>query len=249
MARSKMDKMERNLAAGIRLRQSAKEVWAERRAKSQDAQFAMAIANWVPSEELARGINKVLTQQIKRREVLIKFAENWHGELQKLGFKAVWRHCQRYSIIFSLEDARDAIAEAVANLFEEGKLAASLEQNKLSLEREKKIMFCWDAIHAYRRYIHPGKKQSDVALDVILGMEEFYQWRPAGPEEELNWVELKESLRQTLSNTDYAACHLLLQGYSKGSCPLAQSGQKDPAKRARSITCREAAKNPKMSRI
>jgi hypothetical protein len=215
MAKVKLDKMERNLAAGERIREASKRIWDERRKKSQDAQFAWTIANWVPSEELARGINKVI--EAKKKELPpIQFAKNWHGELQRLGFKAIWRHCQRYSIIFSLEDARDAIAEAVANLFEEGKLQASLEQNKLSLEREKKIMFCWDAIHAYRRYIHPGKKQSDVALDVILGMEEFYQWRPAGPEAELSWIELKESLRQTLTRTDYAACHLILQGYSKG---------------------------------
>lgn len=213
---NKVDREERILNAASMLRESAKRIWDERRAKNQDAQFAWTIANWVPSEELARGINKVLDASKRKKELPVQFAENWHGELQRLGFKAIWRHCQRYGVAFSIEDVRDAIAEAVASLWEEGKLQASLEQNKLSLEREKKIMFCWDAIHAYRRYIHPGKKQSEITLDVILGMEEFYQWRPAGPEEELNWVELKESLRQTLSNMDYAACHLILQGYSKG---------------------------------
>lgn len=211
----KVNKEERCFHAAVKIREAAKEVWAERRRKSQDAQFAWAIANWVPSEELARGINKVLDASKRKKELPVQFAENWHGELQRLGFKAIWRHCQRYGVAFSIEDVRDAIAEAVANLFEEGKLEASLEQNKLSLEREKKIMFCWDAIHAYRRYIHPGKKQSDVTLDVILGAEDYYQWRPEGPESLLGWVELKESLRQTLSRTDYAACQLLLQGYNK----------------------------------
>lgn len=212
----KVNKEERCFHAAVKIREAAKEVWDERRKKNQDAQFAWTIANWQPSQEKARGINKVIDAANKKKEFPIQFAENWNGELQRLGYKAIWRHCQRYGVAFSIEDVRDAIAEAVANLFEEGKLQASLEQNKLSLEREKKIMFCWDAIHAYRRYIHPGKKQSDVALDVILGMEEFYQWRPAGPEAELSWIELKESLRQTLTRTDYAACHLILQGYSKG---------------------------------
>lgn len=212
----KVNKEERCFHAAVKIREASKRIWDERRKAYQAYQRALAIASWEPSEKLARGINKVIDAANKKKELPVQFAENWHGELNRIGFKAIWRHCKRYSIIFSLEDARDAIAEAVANLFEEGKLQASLEQNKLSLEREKKIMFCWDAIHAYRRYIHPGKKQSDVALDVILGMEEFYQWRPAGPEAELNWIDLKESLKQTLTRTDYAACHLILQGYSKG---------------------------------
>ena len=211
---NKVDKTERNLAAGIRIREATKKVWDERRKKSQDEQFAWTIANWVPSEELARGINKVIDASNKKKELPVQFAENWHGELQRLGFKAVWRHCQRYAVVFSLEDTRDAIAEAVASLWEEGKLQASLEHDALSLSREDKIQFCWTVVNAYRRYIHPGKKQSEITLEVILGMEEFYQWRPNSPEEELNWIELKESLRQTLSKTDYAACQLLLQGYS-----------------------------------
>lgn len=211
----KVNKEERCFHAAVKIREASKRIWEERRKKNQDAQFAWTIANWKPSEEMARGINKVL-DAAKKKDIPIRFAENWHGELQRLGYKAIQRHCIRYSIVFSLEDARDAIAEAVANLFEEGKLEASLEQNRLSLEREKKIMFCWDAIHAYRRYIHPGKKQSEFTLDVILGMEEFYQWRPAGPEAELRWIDLKESLKQTLTRVDYAACQLLLQGYSKG---------------------------------
>ena len=213
--RKKVDREERITIAAIKRRHKVKALWEERRKKSQDAQFAWTIANWVPSEELARGINKVL-DAAKKKELPVQFAENWHGELQKLGFKAIWRHCQRYSIVFSLEDARDAIAEAVANLFEEGKLQASLEHDALSLEREEKIRFCWEAIRAYRRYIHPGKKQSEFTLDVILGTERYYQWRPESPEKQLEWIELKESLRQTLTRVDYAACQLLLQGYSKG---------------------------------
>lgn len=215
MARSKMDKMERNLAAGVRIRQSAKRIWDERRAKNQDAQFAWTIANWQPSEKLARGINKVI-DAAKKKELPIQFADNWNGELQRIGFRAVWRHCQRYSTAFSLEDARDAIAEAIADLWAEGELDSSLQQDKLDLSRGEKIQFCRDVVNAYRRYIHPGKSQTDLTLDVILGMEEYYQWHPEGPESQLEWIELKESLKQTLSRTDYAACHLLLQGYSKG---------------------------------
>ncbi len=218
MARRKMDKMERSLAAGVRLRQSAKKVWDERRKAYKEYQRAKAVANWQPSEELARGMNVVLDASRKKKEELpIRFAENWHGELQRIGFRAVWRHCNRYSIAFSLEDARDAIAEAVANLWEQGKLQATLEHDALSLEREEKIRFCWDTVNAYRRYIHEGKKtQTDSTLDLILGTEKYYQWRPEGPESLLGWVELKESLRQTLTRVDYAACQLLLQGYSKG---------------------------------
>jgi hypothetical protein len=215
MAKVKVNKMERNLAAGERIREASKRIWEERRKKNQDAQFAWTIANWVPSEEKARGINKVI--EAKKKELPpIQFAKNWNGELQRLGFKAIWRHTKRYGIAFSLEDTRDAIAEAVASLWEEGKLQASLEHDALSLSREDKIQFCWTVVNAYRRYIHPGKKQSEITLEVILGMEEFYQWRPSGPEAELRWIELKESLRQTLSNIDYATCQLLLQGYSKG---------------------------------
>lgn len=215
MARSKMDKMERNLAAGIRLRQSAKEVWNERRRKSQDAQFAWAIANWVPSEELARGINKVI--EAKKKELPpIQFAKNWNGELQRIGFKAVWRHCQRYSTAFSIEDTRDAIAEVIASLWEQGKLEASLQQDKLMLAQEERIQFCRSVVNAYRRLIHADQKtKAETTLDIILGMGYFYQWRPGRPEDELRWIELKESLRQTLSPIDYTACHLILQGYSR----------------------------------
>jgi len=214
--RKKIDKEERCFHAAVRRRDRVKALWEERRKAYQAYQRALAVASWQPSEELARGMNVILDAANKKKEVPIQFAENWHGELQKLGFKAIWRHCQRYSIVFSLEDARDAIAEAVANLFEEGKLQASLEHDALSLEREEKIRFCWEAIRAYRRYIHPGKKQSEFTLDVILGTERYYQWRPESPEKQLEWIELKESLRQTLTRVDYAACQLLLQGYSKG---------------------------------
>jgi len=215
--RKKIDKEERCFHAAVRRRDRVKALWEERRKKNQDAQFAWAVANWQPSEELARGVNKILDAANKKKELPIQFAENWHGELQRIGFKAVWRHCKRYSIAFSLEDARDAIAEAVANLWEQGKLQASLEHDALSLEREEKIRFCWDTVNAYRRYIHEGKKtQTDSTLDLILGTEKYYQWRPEGPESLLGWVELKESLRQTLTRVDYAACQLLLQGYSKG---------------------------------
>ena len=170
-------------------------------------------------EKKVRGISKVLdaANRNRKKEVPVQFAENWNGELQRIGFRAIWRHTKRYGIAFSLEDTRDAVAEAVASLWEEGKLQATLEQDELSLSREEKIRFCWDTVNAYRRYIHADKKtQAETTLEVILGMEEFYQWRPAGPEEELNWIELKESLRQTLTQVDYAACHLILQGYSKG---------------------------------
>lgn len=167
-------------------------------------------------ERKFRGINVILEAANRKKEVPIQFAENWHGELNRIGFKAVWRHCKRYSIVFSLEDTRDAIAEVIASLWEEGKLEASLEHDALSLSREDKRQFCWDVVNAYRRYIHPGKKESEFTLDVILGTESYYQWQPSRPEEELEWIELKESLRQTLSRTDYTACHLLLQGYSKG---------------------------------
>lgn len=215
MAKRKLDKMERNLAAGVRIRQSAKRIWDERRAKNQDAQFAWTIANWQPSEKLARGINKVI-DAAKKKDLPIQFAKNWNGELQRIGFRAVWRHCQRYSTAFSLEDARDAIASAIADLWAEGELDSSLQQDKLDLSREEKIQFCRDVVNAYRRYIHPGKSQTDLTLDVILGMEEYYQWHPEGPESQLEWIELKESLKQTLSRTDYTVCHLLIQGYSKG---------------------------------
>jgi hypothetical protein len=210
-----VDKTERNLAAGERIREASKRIWEERRKKSQDAQFAWAIANWVPSEEKARGINKVI--EAKKKELPpIQFANNWHGELNRIGFKAVWRHCQRYSTAFSIEDTRDAIAEVIADLWAEGELDSSLQRDKLDLSREEKIQFCRDVVNAYRRYIHPGKSQTDITLDVILGMEDYYQWHPEGPESQLEWIETKESLRRTLSNIDYAACHLLVQGYSKG---------------------------------
>ena len=212
----KVNKEERCFHAAVNIREASKRIWDERRKAYKEYQWAKAVANWVPSEELARGINKVIDAANKKKELPVQFANNWHGELQRLGFKAIWRHCNRYGVTFSVEDVRDAIAETIADFYEEGKLQASIEQDKLSMEREEKIRFCWEAIHAYRRLIHSGKKQSDVALDVILGMEEFYQWQPAGPEAELRWIELKESLRQTLSNIDYATCQLILQGYSKG---------------------------------
>ena len=169
-------------------------------------------------EKKVRGISKVLdaANRNRKKEVPIQFAKNWNGELQRIGFKSIWRHCNRYGVTFSVEDVRDAIAETIADFYEEGKLQASLEQDKLNLSREEKIQFCWDTVTAYRRLIHSGKKQSDIALDVILGAENYYQWQPAGPEAELNWIELKESLKQTLSNIDYATCQLILQGYSKG---------------------------------
>ncbi len=167
-------------------------------------------------EKKVRGIDVILRAgRKKKKEVPVRFADNWHGELYRIGFGAIQRHCQRYIIPFSLEDARDAIAEVVASLWEEGKLQATLEQGKLSLEEEDKVRFCWDAVNAYRRFIHPGKTKADVSLDIILGMGRYYQWRPGSPESELEWVETKESLRQVLSRGDYAACQLLVQGYSK----------------------------------
>ena len=213
----KVNKEERCFHAAVRIREAAKEVWDERRKAYKEYQRAKAVANWVPSEELARGMNVILDAANKKKELPIQFADNWHGELQRLGFKAVWRHCNRYGVAFSLEDTRDAVAEAVANLWEAGELDSSLEFDKLDLSREEKVRFCWDAIRAYRRLIHEGKKtQSDSTLDIILGTERYYQWRPESPESALSWIELKESLRQTLTRADYAACHLLLQGYSKG---------------------------------
>ena len=210
-----VDKTERNLAAGERIREASKRIWDERRKKSLDAQFAWALATWVPSEEQARGINKVIEAK-KNALPTIPCANNWHGELNRIGFKAVWRHCQRYSTAFSIEDTRDAIAEVIADLWAEGELDSSLQRDKLDLSREEKIQFCRAVVNAYRRYIHPGKSQTDITLDVILGMEDYYQWHPEGPESQLEWIETKESLRRTLSNIDYAACHLLVQGYSKG---------------------------------
>jgi DNA-directed RNA polymerase specialized sigma24 family protein len=153
----------------------------------------------------------------KKKELPLQFAPNWNGELHRIGFKAVWRHCYRFGISFSLEDARDAVAEVVASLWEAGKLQASLEHDKLSLEDEDKVYFCREVVNAYRRYIHSSRKnETDITLDIILGAEKYYQWRPNRPEEEISWIELKESLRQTLSRKDYAACQLLLQGYTKG---------------------------------
>ena len=213
---NKVDKTERNLAAGIRIRDRVKALWDERRKAYKEYQRAEAVASWVPSEELARGINKVIDAANKKKELPIQFANNWHGELNRIGFKAVWRHCQRYSTAFSIEDTRDAIAEVIADLWAEGELDSSLQRDKLDLSREEKIQFCRDVVNAYRRYIHPGKSQTDITLDVILGMEDYYQWHPEGPESQLEWIETKESLRRTLSNIDYAACHLLVQGYSKG---------------------------------
>ena len=57
-----------------------------------------------------------------KEELPVQFAKNWNGELHRIGFKSIWRHCNRYVVAFSLEDARDAVAEAVAKFFEEGKL-------------------------------------------------------------------------------------------------------------------------------
>ena len=152
----------------------------------------------------------------KKQEAPVQFAPNWNGELNRIGYRCIWRHCYRYGIAFSVEDVRDAIAETVAKFWEEGKLQATLKEDKLSLEREDKILFCRNVVNAYRRYIHSsGKSQAETTLDLIVGIEKFYQWRPGRPEEELSWVELKESLRQVLSRKDYAACQLLLQGYTK----------------------------------
>jgi len=168
-------------------------------------------------ERKTRGINVILESREKNRkkEVPVQFANNWHGELYRVGFGAIQRHCQRYGIVLSLEDVRDAIAEIVADLWEDGKLQASLQQNKLSLSKEDKVQFCKDVVNAYRRQIHEGKKTQADALDIILGTAKYYQWRPDGPESLLRWIELKESLRQTLTRVDYAACQLLLQGYNK----------------------------------
>ena len=167
-------------------------------------------------ERKVRGINVVLEGREKKRELPLQFANNWHGELHRIGYKAVWKHCYRYGISFSIEDVRDAIAEVVAKFWEQGKLEDSIEQNKLTLAQEDKVHFCRNVVNAYRRYIHSsGKTQTDITLDVILGVEKYYQWRPQSPEEQLEWIELKESLRQTLTQVDYAACHLILQGYSR----------------------------------
>ena len=170
-------------------------------------------------EKKVRGIDVILraAERKKKRELPLQFANNWSGELNRIGFRAIWRHTKRYTVAFSLEDARDAIAEAIADLFEQGKLQASLEHEKLMLAQEERIQFCRNVVKAYRRYIHSsGKTQTDITLDVILGVEKYYQWRPQSPEEQLEWIELKESLKQTLSRADYVACQLLLQGYTKG---------------------------------
>jgi DNA-directed RNA polymerase specialized sigma24 family protein len=169
-------------------------------------------------ERKVRGIDvivKAAERKKKREQLPLQFAPNWHGELYRLGFKAIWRHCQRYTVAFSLEDTRDAIAEVIADHWEKGKLQASLERDELSFSKEDKRQFCWDTVNAYRRQLHAGKKTQAGALDIILGMGHYYQWRPEKPEDELEWIELKESLRQTLSRADYIACQLLLQGYSR----------------------------------
>jgi len=169
-------------------------------------------------EKKVRGIDVILRaaeRKKNKKEVPVKFAENWHGELYRIGFGTIQRHCQRYGVVFSIEDARDAVAETVADFFEEGKLDSSIQQNNLNLSQEDKRQFSWETINAYRRYIHHGKTKAD-ALDIILGTAKFYQWRPDGPEAALNWIELKESLKQTLTRADYIACQLLLQGYTKG---------------------------------
>jgi len=169
-------------------------------------------------EKKVRGIDVILRaaeRKKNKKEVPVKFAENWHGDLYRLGYRAIQHHCQRYTVVFSLEDARDAIAEVIADLWEKGKLQASLERDELSFSKEDKRQFCWDTVNAYRRQLHAGKKTQVDALDIILGMERYYQWRPESPESAVSWIELKESLRQTLSTTDYAICQLLLQGYSK----------------------------------
>ena len=169
-------------------------------------------------EKKVRGIDVIVkaAERKKKKEVPLQFAPNWSGELHRIGYRCIWRHTKRYTVAFSLEDARDAIAEVIANFFEQGKLQRTLQQDKLSLSKEEMIHFCREVVSAYRRFIHSGKTQTDVTLDVILGTERFYQWRPDGPETALNWIELKESLRQTLTRADYAACQLLIQGYTKG---------------------------------
>ena len=168
-------------------------------------------------EQKVRGIDVILraAERKKKKEVPVQFAKNWHGDLYRLGYRAIQHHCQRYTVVFSMEDARDAVAEVVANFWEEGKLQATLERSELVLSKEDKRQFCHSVVNAYRRYIHEGKKTQPDALDIILGMGHYYQWRPESPEEELGWIELKESLRQTLSRMDYVACHLILQGYSR----------------------------------
>jgi len=169
-------------------------------------------------ERKVRGIDiivKAAERKKNKKEVPVKFAENWHGDLYRLGYRAIQHHCQRYGVLLSIEDTRDAIAEVVADLWEEGKLHASAEENKLSLSKEDKRHFCHSVVNAYRRCIHEGKKSQADALDIILGMGHYYQWRPDGPEAALGWVELKESLKQTLSRADYVACQLILQGYNK----------------------------------
>ena len=167
-------------------------------------------------ERKVRGIDVIVkaAERKKKRELPLQFANNWSGELHRIGYRCTWRQWFRYSIPFSLEDARDAVAETVADFFGEGKLDSSIQQNKLNLSQEDKRHFSWETINAYRRYIHHGKTKAD-ALDIILGTAKFYQWRPNRPEEEISWIELKESLKQTLSATDYAICQLLLQGYNK----------------------------------
>jgi DNA-directed RNA polymerase specialized sigma24 family protein len=169
-------------------------------------------------EKKVRGIDVILRAgRKKKKEVPVQFAPNWNGELNRIGCRCIWRHCYRYGIAFSVEDVRDAIAETVAKFWEEGKLQATIERGKLSLEEEDKVYFCREVVNAYRRYIHSsGKSQAETTLDLIVGIEKFYQWRPGSPEEHLEWIELKESLRQVLSRKDYAACQLLLQGYTKG---------------------------------
>jgi len=168
-------------------------------------------------ERKVRGIDVILkAADRKKKEIPIQFAPNWNGELNRIGYKAVWRHCHRYNTPFSLEDMRDAAAEVVADFFEQGKLDSSLEENKLNLSQEEKIQFCREVVNAYRRQIHFGRKtQAETTLDVIIGMGRYYQWRPNSPEYELEWIETKESLRQVLSRMDYATCQLLIQGYSK----------------------------------
>ena len=169
-------------------------------------------------ERKVRGIDIIVkaAERKKKRELPLQFAPNWSGELNRIGFRAIWRHTKRYTIAFSLEDARDAIAEVIADLWEQDKLQESLQQDKLMLTQEDKINFCRLVVNAYRRYIHANKKsQAETTLDLIVGTGNYYQWRPGRQEEELEWIELKESLRQTLTRVDYAACQLLLQGYNK----------------------------------
>ena len=126
---TKVDKVKRNLDAGFKLREAANRVWAERRKTYQAFQRAKAVANWQPSEELSRGINVILDAANKKKQELpVRFAENWHGELQRIGYKAVWRHCNRYGIAFSLEDVRDAIAEVIAPFGKKGSFKLPLSR-------------------------------------------------------------------------------------------------------------------------